>query len=206
MGDFKIFAEYCVNYFKRYSRYKADNISYEVDNIFLDGVEYRLFVQNNTEFRHFTIKLRPTFTDRSEYILDNSDQYICYQDYSDLDYVDEDTLNSRVFMDLFNELKESLRITHFALYCEMERQNFVIVRGYDKEEYKAKLNFLKALEQEGVCYVCQEATLNTEHPFGCRHPIHLSCLYQMSRRYPKYVCGICKKTTEWDCMFQTVME
>jgi hypothetical protein len=183
-------AEWCVKYFDQH-------YLYWIDNIFLDGVEFKVFVTRTTHI--YAMRLRPTFTDESDDMHNNSEIVMCQQ---------EINVNSpqESFIEMFTTFKKLLHTTHFALHCEMERQNIVVIRKYDKHEYKLKLDFLKSIEHEGVCYVCQEPALNTEHTSGCRHTIHLSCLYQMSKRFPKYVCGICKKGTEWEFMFDEIVD
>jgi hypothetical protein len=146
------------------------------------------------------MRLRPTFTDESDDMHNNSEIIMCHQELNNINLPHES------FIQLFIDFKNVLSKTHFALHCEMERQNIVSIRKYDKEEYKIKLDFLKGIGHEGICYVCREPALNTEHTSGCRHTIHLSCLYQMSKRFPKYVCGICKKGTEWEFMFDEIVD
>jgi hypothetical protein len=194
MEGFDQLAEYCVDFFKKY------NI-YHVNNIFIDGVEYKLFITKSPVFYHCVIKLRPTFTNESHYLPNNSDVYICATN-----YCKDGSLHKQILIDLFEQFKTKLKNIYIALDCETERQTYTGLCQYDKTEYQIKLDFLKELGLEGTCYICHNSTLNTEHTSGCRHPIHLSCLYQMSRRFPKYVCGICKKTTDWNCLFDEPIE
>jgi hypothetical protein len=188
MKGFEQLAEICTERMK-----DGDGYEYDIDNIFLDGVEYRVQLEHNI-FKEFSICLVPTFAYRCGI---NAIIYMSRYKY-------EENFDKNTFLELFKIFKVNIKTFHLALHCESVKNKSVHIHDYDKEEYKAKIEFLKELNQEGTCYICHEPTLNTEHIKGCKHHIHLSCLYKyhISKNISTYSCGVCKKNTEWDEMFE----
>jgi len=188
MSGFESFAEICAE------RMKGEGWSeYDIDNIFLDEVEYRVLLGHKKIRKEFSIYLIPTFVSCGI----NAVVYTSRHRYKE--NFDKDT-----FLELFKKFQVNIKTFHYALQCESVKNKSVHIHDYPKDEYKAKIEFLKELGQEGTCYICHEPTLNTEHIKGCKHHIHLSCLckYHMSKNNSKYSCGMCRKNTEWDEMFE----
>lgn len=186
MKGFESLAEICVEKLK-------EDYNYDIDNIVLDDIEYKVRIEHRSGFKECLMSVIPNFAYQCGY---NSVVYT-----NSLRY--KDTFDKNVLIELFKKFKEKIKNSHFVLHCELEKIKSVYIEICDKNEYVAKIEFLKELGQEGTCYICQDSTLNTEHIKGCRHHIHLGCLYkyQMSKNLRAYRCGICRKTTNWGDTF-----
>ena len=195
MQEFNTLVDYCLNYFK-------NNYKYELDNIFIDEVEYsvQLYYYKNREIdyqkgkKEMYMRIFPTF---------DVDCGIHGYQRIHIQYFEEE-LNKNILMEFLKECKEkliSLNSSVFALYSRTEKYGHEI-KKYEKMEYDAKLEWLKSINQEGKCYICKTPTLNTEHLIGCNHNIHLKCLYQKCKKTKEeYKCGLCDNSYEWEFLF-----